>query len=190
MDLLLVLGAHGNSMTITPNTSVLVSRVSLAGCLALEHLAVLWDTVTLALGDRVLAVDGLALSWSPCEVVTADLYVVVGELAKLVVIHTKKLSLLRCAELKTGDLVDGESQDGADDERVCGDGNDVGDLLVDGRGSAGDGSASKSVVDSVESDDVVSAEDAVEEETPHSSNTVLSEHIEGIVDLDPELDCV
>lgn len=144
--------------------------------------------MALALGYRVLAVDGLALSRSPCEVVTADLDVVVGELAELVVVHTEELGFFRCAQLEAGDLVDDEGEDGADDEGVGGYGDDVGDLLVDRGGLAGDGTSGKAVVDSVESDDVVGTEDSVEEKTPHSSDAVLSEHIERIVDLDPELD--
>jgi hypothetical protein len=61
-------------------------------------------------------------------------------------------------------------------------------LLVDGRRSTGNGTALKTSVDSVKSNDVVGTEDAVEEKSNHSSDAVLSEHIEGIVNLDPELD--
>jgi len=188
VDLLLVLRAHGYCVTVSSDTGVLVSRIVVTGRLALEHLAVLWDTVAIALGNGVLAVDGLALSRSPCEVVTADLNVVVCELAELVVIHTKKLSLFGSTELETGDLVDGECEESAHDERVGGDSDDVRDLLVDGGRSAGNGTTLKTSVDSVKSNDVVGTEDAVEEESNHSSDTVLSEHIEGIVNFDPELD--
>ena len=187
--MLLVLRAHRDGMAVAANAGVLVSRIILAGCLALEHLAVLWDAVALALGDRVLTIDGLALGGCPGEVVTADLDVVVCELAELVVVHTEELSLFGSAELEAGDLVDGEGEESADDKRVGGDSDDVGNLLVDGCGSAGDGTTLESVVDAVESDDVVGTEDAVEEKSNHSSDTVLSEHIERIVDLDPELDC-
>jgi hypothetical protein len=189
VDLLLVLGAHGHGMAISRDASVLVARVVVAWCLALEHLAVLWDAVALAVRDRVLAVHGLALGGCPGEVVTANLNVVVGKLAELVVVHAEEFSFFRGAELEAGDLVDGEGEDGADDEGVGGYGDDVGDLLVDGGGGAGDGAACDTVVDTVETDNVVGAEDAVEEESDHSSDTVLSEHIEGIVNLDPELDC-
>jgi hypothetical protein len=189
VDLLLVPSAHGHGMTVSSDTSVLVSRIVLTGCLALEHLAVLWDAVALALRNRVLAVNGLALGRGPCEVITADLNVVVGKLAELVVIHTQKLSLLGSAELETRNLVNHEREESADGERVRGDGDNVGDLLVDrGRGTR-EGTTGDTVVDTVESDDVVGTEDAVEEETPHSSDAVLSEHIEGIVNLDQEFDC-
>jgi len=183
-----VLGAHGDGMTVTANTGVLVAAV-LAGCLALEHLAVLGNAVALALGNAVLAVERLALGGCPRKVVTADLNVIIGEFAELIIIHTQELSLLRSTEMHTGDLVDNERENGADDEGVCGASDDVGDLLVDGRRGTGDGTSGKTVVDAVEADDVVRAEDTVEEETDHSSDTVLSEDIEGIINADPELDC-
>jgi hypothetical protein len=175
-------------VAIARDTGVLVPRIVIAWCLALEHLTVLRDAVAVTLRNGVLAVDRLALGRSPCEVVTADFNIVVGKLAKLVIIHTEKLSLLGSTELKTGDFVDGESEDGADGKGVGGNGNDVGDLLVNGGRGASDGAAHDAVVDSVESDNVVGTKDAVEEETNHSSDTVLSEHIEGIINLDPELD--
>jgi hypothetical protein len=157
-------------------------------CLALKHLAVLGNTVTLSLGYGVLAIDRLALGGCPCKVVTADLNVIVGEFTELVVVHAEELSFLRCAKLKAGDLVNNEGEDGADGEGVGGDGDDVSDLLVNCGSLAGDGTSSKSVVDTIETDDVVGTEDSVEEKSPHSSDTVLGEHIEGIIDLDPELD--
>lgn len=174
-------------MAIAANASVLVAAV-LAGCLTLEHLAVLGDAVTLALRNAVLAVEGLALCGCPGEVVTAHLDVVVGELAELVVVHTQELGLFRGAQVQARDLVDDEGKDRADDEGVRGAGDDVGDLLVDGLRIAGNGSSGQTVVDAVEADDVVRAEDAVEEQSPHSGDAVLSEDIEGIVDADPELD--
>jgi hypothetical protein len=183
-----VLGTHGDGVTVTTDASVLVAAV-LAGCLALEHLAVLGNAVALPLRNAVLAVERLALGGCPGKVVTADLNVVVGELAELVIVHTQKLSLLRRTEVHTGDLVDDEREDSADGEGVCGAGNDVGDLLVDSRRSTGDGTSGETVIDAVEADDVVRAENAVEEETDHSSDTVLSEDIEGIVNADPELNC-
>lgn len=144
--------------------------------------------MAIALRDGVLAIERLALSGCPGEVVTADLNVVVGEFTELVIIHTEELSLLRGAELQSGDFVDDKGEESADDEGVGGAGDDVGNLLVNGSSLTSDSTSSKSVVDTVEADDVVGTEKTVEEETPHSSDTVLSEHIEGIVNLDPELD--
>ena len=183
-----MLGAHSNSVAIASNTSVLVAAV-LAGCLTLEHLAVLRNTMALALGNAVLAIQRLALGRGPSKVVTADLNVVVCKLAELIIVHTQKLSLLRSAQVQAGDLVNDEGEDCADNEGVRGDSNDVSDLLVNGIGRAGDGASGQAVVDTVETDNVVRAENTVDEESPHSSDTVLSEDIEGIVDADPELDC-
>ena len=178
-------------MPVSGNTSVLRSIVSrVARLLALEHLRVLENAVALALGNRaVVGLVALRVGGGPGEVVTADLDVIVGELAELVIVHTQKLSLLGSTEVHTGDLVDDERKDSTDGEGVCGAGGDVGDLLVDSRRSTGDGTSGEAVVDAVEADDVVRAEDTVKEETDHSSDTVLSEHIEGIVNADPELDC-
>jgi hypothetical protein len=189
VHLLLVLRAHGHGVAIAANASVLVSRIVLAGCLALEHLAVLWDAVALALGNGVLSIHGVALGWGPGEVVAANLNVVVGKLAELVIVHTEKLGLLGSTELETGDLVDDEGEDGADGEGVNGNGDNVRDLLVDRGGGTGNGTSRDTVVNTVEANDVVGTENAVEEKSDHSSDTVLSEHIEGIVNLDPELDC-
>ena len=147
------------------------------------------DAVAVTLGYRVLAVEGVTLGRGPRKVVTADLDVVVGKLAELVVIHTKELSLLGSTKLEAGDLVDDKSEEGADDKRVAGTGENVDDLLVDGGPSTGDGTSRQCVVDTVETNNVPGTKDAVEEKTPHSSDTVLGEDIEGIVDLDPELDC-
>ena len=91
--------------------------------------------------------------------------------------------------MQTGYLVDDESEDGADDERVCGTGNDVGDLFVDCFWRTSDSAGGQTVVDTVQTDDVVCTENAVKEKAPHASDTVLSEDIEGIIDTNPELDC-
>lgn len=88
-----MLGSHGHGVAVSTDTSVLVAAV-LAGCLALEHLAVLGDAVALTLRYAVLAVEGLTLCRGPGEVVATDLDVVVGEFAELVVVHTKEFGLL------------------------------------------------------------------------------------------------
>ena len=176
-------------VTITGNASVLVATVSMvAASLALEHLAVLRDAVTLTVGN-VAVVGRVSLSGSPGKVVTADLDVVVGELSKLVVIHTEKLGLLSGTELETGDLVDDERKDGAHDESVGGDGNDIDELDVELLPVVLDPATSeKTVVHTIKTNNVVRTEDTVCEKADHTSDTVLSEHVEGIVDLNPVLD--
>lgn len=182
-----MLRPHGNGVTITTNTSVLVAAVLTWG-LALKHLAVLGNAVALALGDAVLAVQRLTLRRCPGEVVATYLNVIVCKLAKLVIVHTQKFSFLRSAKVQAGNLVDDEGEDRADDEGVYGAGDNIGNLLVDGRCGAGDGTTGQTVVDAIKADDVICAEDTVEEESPHSSDAVLSEDIERIVNADPELD--
>lgn len=183
------LGTCGDGVAVATDADVCAVVAALAGCLTLEHLAVLRDAVAITLGNVVLRGDGIALSGCPCEVVTTDLDVVVGKFAQLVVVHAEKLSLFGGTEVETGDLVDNEGDDGADDERVCGAGDDIGELDVQ-LFPVVVNPAAVGRVHAVETDDVGCGEDAVEEETDHSSDTVLSEHIESIIDLDPELDCI
>jgi hypothetical protein len=178
-----------NGVTVATDTGVLISlTVALAGGLALEHLRVLRDTVAFTLRNLVFGGLGLVASGSPGEVITADLDVVVGEFTELVVIHTQKLGLFGSAKVESGDLVDDPGDGGTDDERVGGDGGDVGDLHVELLPVVLDPSTRNTVVDTIETDNVRGSKDAVEEETDHTSNTVLSEHIHSIINTNPELD--
>ena len=176
-------------VTVTGNASVLVATVSMvAASLALEHLAVLRDAVTLTVGN-VAVVGRVGLGGSPGKVVTADLNIVVGELPKLVIIHTEELGLLGGTELETGNLVDDERKDGAHDEGVGSDGNDIDELDVELLPVVLDPATSeKTVVHTIKTNNVVRTEDTVCEKADHTSDTVLSEHVEGIVDLNPVLD--
>ena len=162
----------------------------LAGLLALEHLAVPDNAVALALRDVVAFPGLLAGGGRPGKVVAADLHVVVGELAELVVVHSEELGFLGGAEVEAGDEVDGVCDERADDERVGGAGDDEGDLLVDGSKVASDEATNggRDFSDALKADNVVGAEECVEEKTDHSSDAVLGEHIHGVVDLDPVLD--
>lgn len=179
------------SVTVASDASVCVaSFTALARGLAFEHLAVLGDAVALTLGDGVLLAVGGALGGSPGEVVTADLNVVIGEFAELVVIHTEELGLFRCAEVKSRNHVDAVREEGAHNEGVDGGGYDVGNLLVHLLPLVLDPASNKdSVVHTVKANDVVGSEDAVEDKADDSSDAVLSEHVHSIINLDPELDC-
>lgn len=132
---------------------------------------------------------GLIAGGAPGEEVTADLDVVVGEFTVLVVIHTEELSLLGGAELEAGDEVDDLGDDGGHDEGVGGGGDDGGDLPADGLVVVVHETTSGTSVDTVEADDGAGSEEGVEEETDHAADTVLSEDIERVVNLDHELDC-
>jgi len=121
-----------NAVAVTTNTSMLVPTAArrVGWLLALKHFAVLLDTVALALRDLELLAVWLALGRCPGEVVATHLNVVVGELAKLVVIHTEKLGLFRRAQVKTGNEVDGVGNESAHAEGPSGRGTDVGNLDV------------------------------------------------------------
>lgn len=173
-------------MAVTHDSSVGGSVWSVA----VDHLAVLWDAVSVCGWDVALSLLGLVLGWGPGEVVSSDLDVIVGEFSELVIIHTQKLSLLRSTELETWDGVDAVGEDGGDDECVCGAGDDVGNLDVELLPVVVEPpTVDDTGVDTIETDYVVGGEEGVEDETDHTSDTVLSEDIEGIVNANPELDC-
>lgn len=85
-----------NGVAVAANHGVLVASrgAALAGVFALEHLAVLCDAVTVTLRDLVVVGDGLLLGRCPRQVVAADLDVVVGKLAQLVVVHAEEFGFL------------------------------------------------------------------------------------------------
>lgn len=83
------LRASSDRVTVAADAGVGPILAVLARCLALEHLAVLGDTVAVALGNVVLGRDRVALSGSPRQVVTTDLNVVVCEFTELVIVHTE-----------------------------------------------------------------------------------------------------
>jgi len=178
-------------VAVTTNTSVLVTAGSTAHVtrlLALEHLAVCRDAMTLAL--RNLRVCGwLALGWGPGEVVTADLDVVISKLAELVVVHTEEFGLFGCAEVESWDLVDSVGEDCRYDKCPSTSSDDVSELNVELLPVVLDPtSVVKTSVDTVETDDVGSTKDGVEEKTDDTGHAVLSEHIHSVVNADPVLD--
>ena len=180
----------GDTMAVTSDANRLLGVAALTWWLALQHLAVLCDAVTVTLWN-ITATGNVVLGWGPCKVITTDLNVVVCELAELVVIHTEEFRLFRSTELQAWNLVDGEGEQSGHDECVRGAGNDVGNLHVHLLPVViGPATGEETGVDAVETDDAGGGEEAVEEETNHTSDAVLSEHVEGIVDADPELDCV
>ena len=162
----------------------------LARLLALEHLAVANNAVALALRNVVTLLGLLTGGRCPGEVVAANLHVVVSEFTELVIVHTEELSFLGCAQVKAGNVVDGVRDQSAHDECVGGAGDDVSNLLVN-RGKVASEEATKigsNLSIAAETDDVVCAEEGVEKKTDHSGDAVLSEHIHGVINLDPVLD--
>ena len=83
----------------------------------------------------------------------------------------------------------GEREEGANDKCVGRRGNHIGELDVELLVVVLDPATRvEASVDTIKANDVAGTKDTVKEKTDHSSNTVLSEHIKGIVDLDPEFD--
>ncbi|KAI7288143.1 ammonium transporter [Hortaea werneckii] len=179
----------GVSVTRSRHGRPLAIARGLAGFLALEHLAVRGDTVAVALGDLVGFVLRVGLGGRPGQVVAADLDVVVGELAELVVVHAEQLGFFGGAQLQARDPVDDVSDQGADHEGVGAAGYNVRDLDVHEfpvvlDPAAGEGAG----VDAVETRDVVGGENGVEEEADNTRDTMLGEDIHRVVNLDPVLD--
>ena len=173
--------SRNDTVAITRDAGVLVAStvmLAISRGFALEHVAVGGDAVALAGRDvRVLAI-GLGLARGPGEVVAADLDVVVGELAELVVVHAEQFGFFRRAQVQARDEVDGVGDEGGDDEGVGGRGDDVGYLhvhlsVVAVQPAAGDVAR----VDAVEADDVVGAEEGVEEEADHAADSVFGEDV-------------
>lgn len=105
--LLLFLG--GNAMAITANARVLIIRSGPLGR-GRKQIGVFGDAVAVGHGDGVLIgiVREGVLGGGPGEVVAADLNVVVGKLAKLVVVQAEQLGFFRGAQVQAGYAVDDE----------------------------------------------------------------------------------
>lgn len=131
----------------------------------------------------------LATLRAPGKEVSANLDVIVGELAMLVIVHTKEFGLLRSTKLKTRDEVNDLGNDGGHNEGVRRSTNNGSDLPANDNVVAVHESTCGTSVDAVESDDRTASEESVENETNDTANTVLSEDIERVINSDEELDC-
>lgn len=138
--------------------------------------------------EDITILSGLLAVGAPRQEVTADLDVVVRELAVLVIVHTEELSLLGGTELQAGDQIDELGDDGGHDESVGGAGDDGSDLPSEENVVAVEETTGEAGVDAVEANNLAGGEEGVEDETDHAADTVLSEHIEGVVDAEEELD--
>lgn len=131
----------------------------------------------------------MRLCGSPSKIIPPHLNVVIRELAELIIIHTQKLGFLRRSQVESRDEVDGVRQDQAHDEGVGASSDNVGDLNVKLCPISVDPASSDDAgVDAIKTDDVGRAEDGIEDQTDYSGDTVLSEDIHCIIDLDPVLD--
>lgn len=131
----------------------------------------------------------LATLRAPGKEVSANLDVIVGELAMLVIVHTKEFGLLRSTKLKTRDEVNDLGNDGGHDKGVRRSTNNGSDLPANDNVVAVHESTCGTSVDAVESDNRTASEESVKNETNDTADTVLSEDIERVINSDEELDC-
>lgn len=93
--------------------------------------------------------------------------------------------------MQSWDLVDDERKQSADSECPRTSSKNIGELNVKLLVVVVEpATREQASVYTVEADDVRSTKEAVEDETDHTSDAVLSKHIHGIVDADPVLDCL
>lgn len=114
--------------------------------------------------------------------------VVVGELAVLVVVHAKELSLFRGAEVETRDHVNGLGDDDRHDEHVGAARDNVGNLDIEQAEVPVEETTGDTSVDAIQADNVVGSKEGVEKQTNNATDTVLSEHVEGVINADKELE--
>lgn len=90
--------------------------------------------------------------------------------------------------MEARDVVYGHGKKCGDDEGICGDGNDVGDLDVElfvivVEPAAGNNAG----VDTIKTDYIVCGKESIEDESNDTGHAVLSQHIHRVIDADPEL---
>lgn len=167
-----------------------------ADLILLKHGAVLGDSVSVLLWHFWIDARLVLGSGRPGEVIPSDLNVVVGEFAKLVVVHSEEFGFLGGSEVKTRDVVDSVSENCGDDESVgCACDNvcqldiELAVVVVEPATSESAGCCVlETSVDTIKTNDVVCTEESVEHKSDHTGDTVLSEHIHRVVDSNPVLD--
>ena len=122
------------------------------------------DSMSITIRHDWLSINRFWVSWSPGEEISSDLDVIVCEFTELIVVHTEEFGFLRGAKMETWDEIDEEGEESGDDKGVGDDGDDVRELdvhlfpvLVE------EAACYDAGVDTVETDDVVGAEEGVEE---------------------------
>ena len=103
-------------------------------------------------------------------------------------IDTDDLALWRGPELEARDHIDTLGNQSSDNECIRAGGGNVGDLLVEGFPVLVDPASLNADVDTVHRNDVGRTEEGVHDKSNNSTDRVLSEQIEGVVDADEVLD--
>lgn len=166
------------------------ARLSSRERLAITDVGVPAMTITSSMDislHRLLLLDALG-RWVPSIERTANLDEVLDEFTNVLLVHTDDLSLVGAAQAQAGNDVHDLADDRGDDEDVGTARADVGELDVELLEVALHEASGDGGVDFVQGDDVVGGEDAVEEETDDTCDTVLTEQVESVVDADPVLD--
>lgn len=165
---------------------------------ALQHITMFIDSMSLCVTHLMtgfFTVSRLTLGWRPGEIISPDFNVIVCEFAELIVVHSQKLRLVGCAEMKTGDEVDNVGQQRRDDERISNASNDVGELNVElfvvvddptTSSRTGDGIAYTGI-DAIKTEDCIVTEEGVGHQSKNTGETVFSEDIHRVIDSDPVL---
>ena len=167
---------HGNRMSITSNPSVLLSSAAVViRRLAHQHVPMRSNAVPLVLWDGVFAAFWNGLGRCPGKVISSHLDVIVGEFTELVVIHTQKLSLLACSEVKARDVVDGVGDDERHDECPSAGGKYVCDLdIKDFPLMTDPATGDDTSVHAIEADDIGCTKEGIGEEAENTGDAVLS----------------
>lgn len=106
----------------------------------------------------------------------------------LVVVHTEELGLFRGAEMETRDHIDGLGDEDRHDEHVGAASDNVGNLDIEQAEVPVKETTSDASVDAIEADNVVGREEGIEKQANDATDTMLSEHVEGVVNTDEELE--
>lgn len=141
-----------------------------------------------ALGRELARLGGeLGLRLVVRDDIAGKLNIVISELSELGIIDTKDLGLLGGAEGKAGDEVHDEEDDAGAAEGVGETSDGVSELVSELDPVTSD-PASGDLGGAIEVGNVGSGEDTGEEVTDDTANTVLSEDIKSVVDVDEELE--
>lgn len=137
----------------------------------------------------MLATFWYSLGRRPGEVIPPHLDIVVGEFAKLVIIHAQEFSLLARAKVQAWDEVDSVGDEQRHAECPAAGSKDVGDLDVENFPLLTDPAAGDDAgIHPIKPDDVGRAEECVRQEAKNAGEAVLRQDIHTIIDTNPVLD--
>lgn len=151
-------------MCMFPNTATLlaIALAALVAPLSRQQIRMLIDPMTLMHGNMLVVAKGIVTTRRPSEIIAPDLYIIVCELAQLIIVHADQFGFIRGAQVQAGNQVDGPREKEGDDKGPARGGEDVGDLDVELFISVVDPAAGNDAgVDAVESDDVGCAEECI-----------------------------